>query len=67
MMATRKTSLTKREIMTSFEVLPEEATVEDFIEHLNFLVAVEEGLADLEEGRAISHEEMVERVKQWLR
>ena len=66
-MATRQSSLTKREIMTSLEALPEDATVEDFIEHLNFLAAVEEGLADLEAGRTISHEDMVERVEQWLK
>jgi len=66
-MTTEQENLTKRDIMKSFETLPENATVEDFIEQLNFLVAVEQGLADLEAGRVISHEELVERVKQWLK
>ena len=66
-MATREGALTKRDIIQSFQTLPEDATIEDFIEHLSFLAAVEEGLADLEAGRVISHEELVERVKQWLR
>ncbi len=66
-MATKQESLTKRDIIKSFETLPEDATVEDFIEHLSFLAAAEEGLADLDAGRVISHEELVERVKQWLK
>ena len=66
-MDTKQGTLTKRDIIQSFQTLPEDATVEDFIEHLSFLAAVEEGLADLEAGRVISHEELVERVKQWLK
>lgn len=66
-MATKQENLTKRDIITSFETLPEDATVEDFMEHLNFLVAVEQGVADLKAGRVIPHEELVERVKQWLK
>ncbi len=66
-MSTRQESLTKREILKSFATLPEDASVEDFIEHLNFLAAVDQGLADLEAGRVISHDELVEHAKQWLK
>ena len=66
-MTTQQQNLTKRDIIRSFDSLPEDATVEDFIEHLSFLTAVEQGLEDLRAGRAIPHEEMVERVKQWLK
>jgi len=60
-------SLSKEEIMRSLATLPEDATVEDFQERLALLTAVAEGLADIEAGRVISHDEMVKRVKQWLK
>ena len=60
-------SLSKQEIMKSLATLPEDATVEDFQERLALLTAVAEGLADIEAGRVIPHEEMVKRVKQWLK
>jgi predicted transcriptional regulator len=66
-MTLQQDSMTKREIMKSLKALPEDATIEDFLEHLGLLIAVEEGLADLEAERVISHEDMVERVKQWLK
>lgn len=66
-MATKQQNMTKRDIMESLDRLPEDATIDDFIEHLTFLVAVEQGLADIDAGRVISHEELVERIKQWLK
>jgi len=66
-MATKQQNMTKREIMESLDKLPEDATIDDFIEQLCFMIAVEHGLADLEAGRVISHDELVERVKQWLK
>ncbi len=66
-MALEQESLRKRKIIESLENLPEEATVEDFIEHLSFLIAVEDGIADIEAGRTITQEELVERVKTWLK
>jgi len=45
--------------------LPEDAGLADAIELLEFFAGIEAGLADIEAGRVISHEEMVERTKSW--
>ncbi len=58
---------TKQEIIKALEKLPEEATIEEFIEQLCFMVAVEHGLAQADAGEMVSHEEVVERAKQWLK
>ncbi len=58
---------TKEQIMRSLDNLPEDATIEDFMERLYFLLKVERGLADVEAGRTISHEELVKRMKEWAK
>jgi predicted transcriptional regulator len=47
------------------ERLPKDAQINDAIEYLLYLAGIEEGLADVAAGRVISHEEMLERIKQW--
>ncbi len=64
-MAIEQKKLTKAKLMESFNELPEEATVEDFAGHLAFILGVEQGLADVEAGRIISHEELLERIRSW--
>lgn len=66
-MALQQDALRKKRIIESLQSLPDDATVEDFIEHLSFLIAVEEGIADVDAGRTISQEQLIERVKQWLK
>jgi glycosyltransferase involved in cell wall biosynthesis len=55
------------DIMKSLDRLAEDATIDDFIEQLCFMVAVEHGLAQADAGEMVSHEEVVELVKQWLK
>ena len=64
-MVTRRRELSKAEIMKSFDSLPDDSTVEDFIEHLAFILGVEQGLEDIRAGRTVSHEELLERIKSW--
>ena len=64
-MAIEQTRLTKSQLIESFEELPEEANVEDFIDHLAFILGVEEGLADIAAGRTITHQQLLERMKRW--
>jgi len=64
-MATEQKRLNKGELIASFDQLPEDATIEDFVEHLAFILGVEEGIADLAEGRSISHSELLDRIKRW--
>jgi hypothetical protein len=51
----------------ALEELPEDATIDDALERLTFMVAVEHGVAQPDAGELISHEEIVELVKTWLR
>ena len=45
--------------------LPDDCTIEDIIRELAFHKMIEEGLADLDAGRTISHEEMKARIESW--
>ncbi len=64
-MATEQKKLTKEQLMSSFDELPDDATVEDFIDHLAFILGVEQGIADIAAGRTISHAELLEEIKSW--
>jgi len=64
-MATEKKKLTKIQLVESFDRLPEDATVEDFIDHLAFILGVEQGMADVAAGRTITHAELLEDIKRW--
>jgi predicted transcriptional regulator len=56
----------KRRIISALESeLREEATLHEAVDYLLYLAGIEEGLADVDAGRTISHEEMLERIKQW--
>ena len=43
--------------------LPQDATFEDAIERLVFLAKIQEGLAQLDEGAGIPHDEVKRRLK----
>jgi predicted transcriptional regulator len=64
-MATEQKKLTKSQLIQSFEKLPDDATVEDFIDHLAFVLGVEQGMADIAAGRTITHAELLEEIKSW--
>jgi predicted transcriptional regulator len=52
---------TKERILEALRTLPADATVEDAIERLVFMAKVEEGLAQLDAGEGIPHEEVKRR------
>jgi predicted transcriptional regulator len=58
---------TKAEVMKALEDLPEDATIDDAVERLVFMIAVEHGLAQAEAGELIPHGEIVRLVKTWLK
>lgn len=64
-MATQHKKLTKTQLIESLSELPEDATVQDFAEHLGYILGIEQGLADSEAGRVIPHEELLERIRSW--
>jgi len=58
-MSTAATS--KERILEALRSLPSDATVDDAIERLVFMARVEEGLAQLDAGQGIPHEEVKRR------
>jgi len=50
---------TKAEFMKALEELPEDATIDDALERLAFMIAVEHGLSQADAGDLIPHEEIV--------
>ncbi|MSP61489.1 MAG: hypothetical protein EXR72_14315 [Myxococcales bacterium] len=53
----------KREILDALDSLPDDATIEDAIERLCFLSKVEKGLAQLDAGEGIDHDEVKRRLQ----
>jgi predicted transcriptional regulator len=52
----------KKLLKETLEKLPDDATVEEAMERLLFLAQIEQGLADADAGRTISHEEVRARL-----
>ena len=56
----------KEEVRKLLDSLPDDATYEDIQYHLYVVQKVERGLKDLEAGRTVPHEEVVQRMSRWL-
>ena len=46
---------------------PEDSSYEEILRELAFARMIQRGLADSDAGRTISHEEMGNRITQWLK
>ena len=61
----------KEDIIDLIKKLPEDTTLDDIIYHLYVRKKIERGLKDLEEGKTIPHEQVMEnakkRLKEWLK
>jgi predicted transcriptional regulator len=53
---------TRERIIAALRDLPEDATFEDAIERLVFLAKIEQGLAELDAGKGIPHDEVKRRL-----
>ncbi len=51
----------------AIQTLSNDSSYDDIMEKLYFMQKVESGLRDIEEGRVVSHEEVKERLSQWLK
>ena len=56
-----RAATSKERILEALRSLPSDATVDDAIERLVFMARVEEGLAQLDAGQGIPHEEVKRR------
>lgn len=61
-MSTMRAVASKRRILDALMELPEDVTIEEAIERLCFLAKVEKGLAQLDAGQSVSHEEVKRRL-----
>ena len=54
--------ITRDRMVEAIRELPADATVEDAIERLVFLARIEEGLAQLDRGEGVPHDEVKRRL-----
>ncbi|HKI36261.1 MAG TPA: hypothetical protein VKA46_30670 [Gemmataceae bacterium] len=57
----------KQGVMEMIQRLPDDCTLEDIHDTLSLFAAVREGIADIEAGRVIPHEEVKRRAAEWLK
>ena len=58
--------LTKTQIRTTLEKLPEQFTIDQFIDYLIFVDKVETGLRQSEDGLVHSKDHARQKLRQWL-
>jgi predicted transcriptional regulator len=56
------TPTSREKILEALQDLPDDATVDDAIERLIFLARIDAGLAELDAGKGIPHEEVKRRL-----
>ncbi len=56
------TPTARDKILEALQDLPDDATVDDAIERLVFLARVDAGLAELDAGKGVPHEEAKQRL-----
>ena len=55
----------KEQVQRILEVLPDDASLEDIQYHIYVRQKVDQGLADGDTGRVVSHEEAMRRLDKW--
>jgi predicted transcriptional regulator len=56
----------KEQVQQILEQLPQDASLEDIQYHIYVRQKIEQGLADAEAGRVVSHAEVQQRLAKWL-
>lgn len=64
-MAQEKTMTAKEQVLKAVEGLPADASIEDAMDELLYLLKIQRGLADAEAGAVIPHDVAIERMRQW--
>ena len=57
----------KQKVLELVHDQPEDSSYDEILRELAFARMIERGLADVENGRTISHEEMKTRISSWAR
>jgi len=58
---------TKQQVLQAVQDLPEDASIEDAMERLFFLMKVERGLQQADKGHTLSHATLKRRMEGWLK
>jgi hypothetical protein len=56
----------KDNVIRAIQALPDDATPDDIVERVRFVISVEKRLAEVDAGNEVSHEEARERLNHWL-
>lgn len=59
--------ITKTHLLSTFDKLPENLTIDQVIDHLIFVEKVQKGLEDSENGRVHTKEEAKKKLHKWLK
>ena len=60
-------SMTQKElVLDAISELPDEASLDDIAERVEFLAAIQKGLDQLDRGEGIPHEEIKRQLATWL-
>lgn len=56
----------KQLVMKTIKEMPADATMDDILERIEILAAIQQGEEDIDAGRFVTHEELKRQVAQWL-
>jgi len=59
--------ITKSQIITALDKLPESMSIDQLIDHLVFVEKVQKGLKDSKEGNVYTKEEAKQKLSKWLK
>ena len=59
--------ITKTHLISTFEKLPENLTIDQVIDHIIFVEKVQKGLEDSENGRVFTTDEARKKLSKWLK
>jgi hypothetical protein len=59
--------ITKTQILSTLDKLPENLTIDQLIDHLIFIEKVQKGMDDSVKGKVNSKKEAKEKLKKWLK
>jgi predicted transcriptional regulator len=56
----------KQDVIKLIQDLPEDVTLEDIMTELYVRAKIEDGIKQLDQGKALSHDKVKERMNKWL-
>ena len=59
--------ITKTQIISTLDKLPEHLTIDQVVDHLIFIEKVQKGLSDSVKGRINTKEEAKQKLNKWLK